>query len=73
MMWDWYDGWNWLWMSAFMLVFWAAVFVMVVWVASVLSGDRRTHDRAIETLRRRLAAGEITQDEYDKTRRILQG
>jgi putative membrane protein len=72
MMWG-YDGWNWLWMAPMMVLIWGGVIALVIWGFRAVSGPRSTGDSAIETLRRRLAAGEISQDEYDKTRRILQG
>lgn len=73
MMWGYYDGWNWLWMGSMMLLFWGGVFVLVVWAARSLGRPRPSGDPALETLRRRLASGEISQDEFDKTKRILQG
>lgn len=73
MMWGYYDGWNWLWMGGMMLLFWGGVIALVIWGVRSLSGPRHSGDPAVETLRRRLAAGEISQDEFDKTKRILQG
>ena len=72
MMWG-YDGWNWLWMAPMMLLIWGGVIALVIWGVRSFSGPRSNSDPAIETLRRRLAAGEISQEEYDKTKRILQG
>jgi uncharacterized membrane protein len=72
MMWG-YDGLNWLWMAPMMVLIWGGVIALVVWGLRAFSGPRSTGDSAIETLRRRLAAGEISQDEFDKTKRILQG
>lgn len=73
MMWGYYAGWNWLWMGSMMLPFWGGLIVLVIWGVRSLSEPRRSGDPAIETLRRRLAAGEISQDEFDKTKGILQG
>ena len=73
MMWGYYDGWNWFWMGGMMLMFWVGVIALVIWAARPLNGPRRPGDPAIETLRRRLASGEISPEDFDKTRRILLG
>jgi uncharacterized membrane protein len=73
MMWGYYDGWNWFWMGGMMLVFWIGVIALMIWVVRTLSGPKRSGDPAIETLRRRLAAGEISPEDFDKTKRILHG
>ncbi len=71
----WYYGggaWGWLWMSLMMLVFWGALIAVAVWAIRSGLGSRRDSD-AVDVLRRRLAAGEISQDDFEKTKRILQG
>ena len=73
MMWPYLDGASWFWMGAMMLMVWGAVIALVIWALRAFAGARGVGDPAIETLRRRLAAGEISQDEFEKTRRILQG
>ena len=49
----------------------AGLIVFGIWAVRRL-GDRRS-EAALDILRRRLAAGEITQDDYERTRRALQG
>ena len=71
MMWGYYNGW--LWMLPTMLLFTAGTIALLFWVVRAYTGSRRPADPAIDTLRRRLAAGEISQDEFEKTKRILQG
>ena len=75
MMWPYYsDGWSWLWMGGMMVVFWGAVIFLVVWAISSFAGPKAaTGDDAVNTVRKRFAAGEITQDEFEKTKRQLQG
>lgn len=73
MMWNYYGGWNWIWMVPMMLVVWAAVVVFIVWAVRSFTGGRGPADPALETLRRRFASGEITQDEFEKNRRALGG
>jgi len=71
-MWPYNDGGSWIWMGAMMLVSWGVVIALVIWALRAFTGTRNSGDPAIATLRRRLAAGEISQDEFEKTRRILQ-
>jgi len=73
MMWGYDEGLTWFWMLPAMLLFTVGLIALLFWVVRTYTGSQRTSDPAIETLRRRLAAGEISQDEFEKTRRILQG
>lgn len=57
-----------------MLVIWAVVIGLLVWGASSLFTHRASGDGASEALailRRRYAAGEITQAEFETARRAL--
>jgi putative membrane protein len=72
MMWGYYDGGSWLWMAGMMLLFWGGIFAFVIWAARSLSAPRQTGDQALETLRRRLAAGEISQEDFERTKKVLQ-
>jgi putative membrane protein len=65
-------GWSWLWMTVMMLIFWGALIAVAVWAIRSGLGSRRESD-AMDVLRRRLAAGEIGQEDFEKTKRILQG
>jgi putative membrane protein len=70
----WYNGsgsWSWLWMTLMMLVFWGGVIGVAVWAIRSGLGSRR--ETATDVLRRRLAAGDISQEDFEKTKRILQG
>jgi len=73
MMWGYTDGSAWLWMVPMMLLFWGGVIALLIFVVRALSGPRSSGDSAMATLRQRLAAGQISQEEFDKTKRILQG
>ncbi len=73
MMWGYTDGSAWLWMMPMMLLFWGGVIALVIFVVRAFSGPRSSGDSAMATLRQRLAAGQISQEEFDKTKRILQG
>jgi putative membrane protein len=75
MMWDWGSGYGWGMMlggSLMMLLFWGGLALLVVLAVRGFSGSKQV-DNASETLRRRLAAGEITAEEYERTRKALQG
>ena len=72
MMWGYYDGWSWLLMAATMLLFWGGIAALIVFAIRAFTGPKGT-DPAMDTLRRRLASGEISQEEFEKTRRVLQG
>lgn len=73
MYWGYYDSWSWLLMAAMMILFWGGVAVLIVFLVRATTRPRTGGDQALDVLRRRLASGEITQEEYEKTRRILQG
>ena len=73
MMW-WYnggDGWSWIWMTGMMVLFWGGVILLGIWGIRGLSGTRRTGDAPIDLLRKRLAAGEISPEDFEKTRKVL--
>lgn len=73
MMWPYYsDGSSWLWMSGMMIVFLGAVAFLAVWAFRSISRSQRAGDDAMAILRKRLASGEISQDDYEKTKRSLQ-
>jgi putative membrane protein len=68
----WYDGGGgWLWMTLMMVIVWGGLIVVAVWVVRSGLSSRRESD-AMDVLRRRLAAGEISQEDFEKTKRILQ-
>lgn len=71
MMWGYYVGWSWVWMAAMMVLIWGGIITLVVFAIRALTPNRGG-DAAMDTLRRRLAAGEISQEDYDRTRRALQ-
>lgn len=75
------DGWSmhgnvgfgwWLVMTVAMILFWGGVIALIVWL---LRGDSRTRrrgdDSPREILDRRLAAGDLSLEEYEQRRRVL--
>ena len=73
MMWGYADGAGWLWMVPMMVLFWGGLIALVYFAARAFSGPKSGGDTAMETLRQRLAAGQISEEEFVKTKRILQG
>jgi uncharacterized membrane protein len=64
---DWTMGFEgWLWLGI-----WALVLVVMVWLL-VREPRRSQPDDARTTLRARLARGEITPDEFERARRLLE-
>lgn len=60
-----------------MLAFWGAVIVGIVLVVRTLTGSGGgstgpQQDSALDILKRRYAAGELTQEQYDEMRRVLE-
>jgi putative membrane protein len=72
MMWGYYDGWNWFWMAPMMILLWGGIIALAFFVIRSLAGSR-SNDQAMGDLRRRFASGDITQDEFEKRRKALQG
>ncbi len=72
MMW-WYgsSGWDWVWMTAMMVLFWGGFMILAVWAIRSFAGPHRARDAAFDVLRRRLAAGEITPEDFEKTKKAL--
>ena len=56
-----------------MLLFWAAIILLVVWAVRNLIPRQHLseHDGAVEILKRRYAAGEISPAEYEQARKTL--
>ena len=66
--------WMWAVMGLVMVFVIGALIALIVLAVKAISGAQPgSSGGALELLKRRLAAGEITQDEYEKTRRILEG
>jgi putative membrane protein len=75
------NGWAWGLIMALgllsMFAFWGAIIVGIVLLVRWLTGttvgsDDAEEDPALEALRRRYAAGEISQEEYERMRKALE-
>ena len=70
----WYTGaagWDWVWMALMMVLLWAGVIALGVWAIRSFVAPRQMSDAAVDLLRRRLAAGEISAEEFEKTKKAL--
>jgi putative membrane protein len=70
---DW-SGWNWFFMVLSMAVFWALVIAVIVWAVHAARGSSDAlprHRSARDTLDDRFARGEITEEEYRRSRDAL--
>jgi putative membrane protein len=70
--------WGWGWMIGgwiMMLVFWGFLIAGIVVLVRVFANrnvlGQPSHDSALEILRRRYAAGEITKDQFEEMKRTL--
>jgi uncharacterized membrane protein len=71
MMWYYGAGWDWLWMGGIMVLFWGGVILLAIWAIRAFLGSNRAGDVAMETLRKRLAAGEISPEDFERTKKAL--
>jgi len=66
--------WMWILGSLMMVIVLGGTILLVVWALRAVGGPRPdSSSSALEVLKKRLASGEITPDEYEKTRRLLEG
>jgi uncharacterized membrane protein len=64
-------AWSGLWMGGAGLLFVGAVILLTIWAIRGFSGPKRSGESAIDTLRKRLAAGEISPEDFEKTKKAL--
>ena len=77
MMWGWGDSWwNWLAMFLMMVIFWGGIVALIVY--AMRGGSQRDAAARPETpdarslLEERFARGEISEDEFEQRRRVLE-
>lgn len=66
MMWFYHGFWgmNFIW--------WIIWIIFIIWIFATPWGFRRTRDTSYDILRKRFAAGEITKEEYEEKKAILE-
>jgi uncharacterized membrane protein len=67
-----YDAVGWFWMLPVMLLFWGVVIASIALLLRALGAPRIRGDEALQALRKRLAASEISPDDYERMKRLLQ-
>ena len=65
------DAWSWLWMGGAGVLFVGAVILLAIWAIRGFSAPKQSGESAMESLRKRLAAGEISPEDFDKTKKAL--
>ena len=73
------DGWGgWIWGALMMVVFWGGLVALVVFLVRGFGGrpsqrdERPSRADAGEILAERFARGEISEDEFEQRRRVLE-
>jgi putative membrane protein len=67
-----FGPWMWLFGTLTMLLFWGGLIALAVWAVRQFGGTSRpAAEDPMAILRRRLAAGEITQEQFEQARRAL--
>jgi len=64
---DYYWGMNFVW--------WFIWFIFIIWIFAIpydIPGQRSRRDSSFDILRKRFASGEITLDEYNEKKKILE-
>lgn len=70
------DGWDWFWGAFMMLLFWGGLAAVIVFAVRALGGSSRPDSGeatdAKRILEMRFARGEITQEEFEERKRVLE-
>lgn len=53
-------------------IWWIIWILFIIWVFATPWGHRRTRDTSYDILRKRFAAGEITKEEYQEAKKVLE-
>jgi uncharacterized membrane protein len=77
--WPWWGGYGWPWELLWLgvaVLFWGGLIALLAWAIITANRTRRRSsvpppDTAMQVLKRRLASGEISQEEYERIRRLL--
>ncbi len=58
---------GWIWMGV-----WIVALVVMIWLIVAGGRERTTRDEPLEILRARFARGELSEEEYEQARRLLE-
>jgi uncharacterized membrane protein len=71
-----WDGWDWVWMTFMIVAVWGGLPAVIGFTIKALRGSRRRSETpepdAMTVLETRFAKGEISLDEFEERRRMLQ-
>jgi putative membrane protein len=67
------SAWMWIFGTLMMLAFWGGLAALIVYVVSAVTRPRDGRESADEILKRRLAAGQISHEDYERASRALHG
>jgi putative membrane protein len=57
------------------VIWWVAWIFLLIWIFAIpydIPGQRRRRDSALDILKARFAAGQITKEEYQESKKILE-
>ena len=57
------------------IIWWGIWFFLLIWIFVIpynIPGQRKRKDSALDILKKRFASGQITREEYEDTKRILE-
>lgn len=66
------DGASWVWMASMMVLFWGLAIAGVVFLVRGTRHDRDRRPSAYDVLDERFARGELSVEEYEQRRAVLQ-
>jgi putative membrane protein len=66
-------AWMWIVNPLVTLLFWGGLVALIVYGVRAFTRPRDGGESADEILKRRLAAGQISQEDYERTRKVLHG
>jgi putative membrane protein len=64
-----YDGYH-LW--GMHIIWWIIWILFIIWIFATPWGYRQTRDTSYNILRKRFASGEITKEEYQEAKKVLE-
>ena len=72
-MWMGYNALSWIWMIPMMVIVWGVAIAVAVVAIDAAYARRSNRDAPMEKLRHRLAAGEISRDEFEHIKQLIGG
>lgn len=67
-----YEGYQFFGMHLFWWIIWMVLIFWIFVTPYAIPGQRRKKDTAVDILNKRFAGGQITRDEYEETKKIIE-